>query len=436
MSAAAEDWSERVALGFPVGVFLAANAIHDAHLLIDAPDAARARVRYVAGNHDCSSTLTSGAGAGRVTTTGTHADADGPQRQAALVAALERVAAAAPGLVLVTAVPAVPEASVDHGGPARAVGAPGGPLVAGVRDVARDGDWLDGYAESLTAIAHVLDLAGARPQPDAVAVVGYLMDRNEGDHRGNLRELERLLARLGLRVASTWLSGGGVAELARVGEASAIVSLPYGRAAARLLGVRLGVPVIEVDVPFGLDGTARWLRAVGEGTGRGERAAAVAEEELARVVPLVDWTVPHHFLHRSMAFVGDPHLALACEEAAVELGMTVARHFVLSGPPHVTRLLARCGAERVVVDPKRTTLDRDVAALVEGGRCQLLVACSLGLPAGPMPVAMVELGFPSYFTHALTDRPFLCFRGFVGFVERAINELRRAELGAFDASRR
>jgi nitrogenase molybdenum-iron protein alpha/beta subunit len=319
---------------------------------------------------------------------------------------------------------------------ARKVAAAAGKLVASVPGNALSGDWLDGYAATLKVLARSIDLAGAEPQPGTVAVVGYLMDRNEGDHRGNLHEMERLLGQLGLRSASIWLSGGGVAELARVREAAAIVSLPYGREAARLLGERLSVPVIDVDLQLGLTGAERWLRAVAAATGRAGEVSTVVDTELSRAVPLVDWAVPYHLLHRALVFVGDPHLGLAWEEVAAEVGMRVERHFVLGRRAHAVRLLERCGADRVVVDPKRTTLDRGVLALVTEGRCHMIVGCSLGLPPGPQPAALVELGYPSFFTHALEERPFLFFRGFVNLVERMVNELRRAELIAHDGRRR
>jgi len=42
--------------------------------------------------------------------------------------------------------------------------------------------------------------------------------------------------------------------------------------------------------------------------------------------------------------------------------------------------------------------------------------------------AAVEFGFPSVYTHALFDRPFLGFPGFMAFVDTLANALRQNDL--------
>ena len=90
----------------------------------------------------------------------------------------------------------------------------------------------------------------------------------------------------------------------------------------------------------------------------------------------------------------------------------------------------------MVVDPKRTQLDHTLRDLIADGRCDVLVTDSLGYQSGPCRAAQVELGFPSFFTHALDERPTYFFRGALSLVERMINEMRRAELITFDLERR
>ena len=50
---------------------------------------------------------------------------------------------------------------------------------------------------------------------------------------------------------------------------------------------------------------------------------------------------------------------------------------------------------------------------------------SVGVVGG---TPVVELGFPSYFTHALYERPFLGFAGALAFIDSMANELRRIDL--------
>jgi nitrogenase molybdenum-iron protein alpha/beta subunit len=427
----ATDWSDRLSLTFTIGVYVAVNAVRDAYCIVDGPDCAHLKTQFLQGNHDWLADLTSVTGVHRVANTDLHPWKMVLGRDEEVEGVLRQMASyAGAGAVLVTSLPMATITGLDYDRATRAVGKETGKLVASVPSASLAGDWLDGYAATLKSLARAVSLDGAAPQPGNVALVGYLFDRHEGDHRANLAEIRRLLEGCGITLGAVWLSGGTLADLAEVRRASAIVSLPYGRDAAAILADRLGVPIVEAGLPFGLDGTARWLRQIAEPLGCADRVDAVCGAEFARALPALEWVVPYHLLHRRLAFVGDPHLGLALDEAAGEVGLTVERHLVLNRRGHAEALLRRCGEERVVIDPKRNTLQQLLTALCDGGECDLLVTCSLGMTPGLGEAAIVELGFPSFFTHALEDRPFLGVRGFVAVVERMVNELRRAEVAA------
>ena len=437
-SSSAADWSDRVSLTFTIGVYVAINALRDAYCIVDGPDCAHLKTQFLQGNHDWLADLTSVTGVHRIANTDLHPWKMVLDRDEAVEGFLRQMASfEGAAAVLITSLPMATITGLDYDRVTRKVALETGKVVASVPSASLTGDWLDGYAATLKTLARVVNLDGARPQPGSVAVVGYLLDRHEGDHRANLAEMRRLLEGLGLRLVSVWLSGGSVADLGEVRHASAIISLPYGREAATILASRLGLPLIETGLPLGLDGTERWLRQIAEPLGCGDLVDQVSAPELARAVPLLEWVVPYHLLHRRVVFVGDPHLGLALDEAAGEVGLTVERHVILNRRAHAEALLRRCGEERIVLDPKRNTLQRLLAPLFQDGGCDLLVANSLGVTPGLGAGAIVELGFPSFFTHALEERPFLFFRGFVALVERMVNELRRAELTAslLDGSR-
>jgi nitrogenase molybdenum-iron protein alpha/beta subunit len=247
----------------------------------------------------------------------------------------------------------------------------------------------DGYASALEALAAGLDLRGARPERGHVAVVGYLMDRNEGDHRGNVAELERMLRGLGLEPASVWLSGRPYEHLREARRAEAVLSLPHGRAAARVLARRLGVRLVEAGLPFGLEGTRRFLELLGRACGRRKEAAAFIRRELDLVAPRLEWSVPHAFLNRRFVFAGDPHYGAAFAELIAELG---GRAEPLGGSG-------------------------------KGPDADLLVADTRTLRRVRPRTAWLEFGFPCELTHILQDDPFLGFPGALGFLSRAANEV-------------
>ncbi|MBI5241271.1 MAG: hypothetical protein HY926_12435 [Elusimicrobia bacterium] len=267
-----------------------------------------------------------------------------------------------------------------------------GPAGLRPRRPARAGSARDGYAAALEALAAGLDLGGARPEKGKVAVVGCFMDRNEGDHRGNVAELERMLRALGLEPASVWLSGRPHETLREARRAGAVLSLPHGREAARVLARRLGVSVVEAGLPFGLQATRRFVETLGREFGRGKQADAFIRRELDLVAPRLEWSVPHAFLNRRFVFAGDPHYGAAFAELIAELG---GRTEVLDLPPH--------------------GLGPDAA--------DLLVADTRVLERTRPRTAWLEFGFPCELTHFLKDEPFLGFPGALGFLSRAANEV-------------
>jgi nitrogenase molybdenum-iron protein alpha/beta subunit len=387
------------------------------------------KTQYVQGNHDWLSTLTDISGLHRVANTALHPFHMARSREAEIVAFLARIASfAGAGAVAVTAMPMAAITGVDYDRLAARAAAEAGrcPVVA-VPGRSLSGDWLSGYAATMESLAKGLDLGPARPTAGHVAVVGYLHDRNEGDHRGNLRHLAALLGDLGLTLCSTWLSGATVADLRRVADAEVIVSLPYGRRAARALGKRLGLPVVETELPFGLDGTARWVRAVAAAAGVAERAEPAVDTWLEAVVPPLEWVVPAVFLHRRASFIGDPHLVRGLLDYASELGLRRGPCVVTARAGHAPDLAERAADLDLLFEPTRDAMTRHLAP-IRRGEVDLLVTNSTGASfiGGPTPV--VELGYPSFFTHALYDRPFLGFEGALAVADTLANALRRIDL--------
>lgn len=305
-----------------LGVYLAVNAVPDVYVLVDGPDCALYKAHYVHGRHDFESTLLRSDGRHRVAFTNVCARGVVREHDAVLAAAIRRLDALPDcAAVMATALPMCSITGIDYGRVTRA-------LAPGLKGAAFDappgslvGDWLDGYASALTALAKSLRLEPGRARPGTVAFVGHLMDRNEADRRADVRELERLAAGLDLECVSVWLSGRPYAELRRVEEAETIVSLPYARGAARLIAERVGARLIEAPLPFGLPKTAELVRALGAAAGRAGRAEAFVAAEQARVVPRFRWVLPHLFVGKRAAFAGDPHLFAGFADVAADAGL-------------------------------------------------------------------------------------------------------------------
>jgi hypothetical protein len=445
---------------FLIGAYLAVNAIPDTALVVDGPDCVLPKAEHIQGNHDLHSTLLSCERAHRILHTNATVTTIPLERtepiKASLWGALARPQINA---VLLTALPMAaitdppyellleevraalrPKAAVASATP------PAGHL-AFVPPGSLDGDWLDGFDATLLALARTLPLAERAPQPAAapprVAIVGYLMDRNEADHAANLAELARLVAGFAAALVSVWPSGRPVAELARAAQADLIVSLPYGRKAAEALAQRTGAPVVHTALPMGLDGTAQWVRAVAHAAGRAAAAEAFLEAELSAVAPRLEWVVPLVFLDRRFGFAGDPHLARAFIAMVEELGGEVPFRILWARPHNVPDDLRGDPAAdlHVLVDPRIGTMGGALRLLQHdhtvregehaGPPLHLLVGNSHSLedtaPA-QFGVSALEFGFPSFHSHALFDRPFLGFRGCLCLAGRMAERIRMDEL--------
>jgi nitrogenase molybdenum-iron protein alpha/beta subunit len=301
------------------------------------------------------------------------------------------------------------------------------------------GDWLDGYAAVLTALAREVPLAVAGPgpgpaaRPQRVALVGHLHHRLEADVTADLAELRRLVTALGLEVVCAWPDGGAWADLAAAGSADLVLSLPYARRAARVLAERTGAALLELELPIGLEASCRFVRQVGAATGRNHQAEAFVAQELDRVVPRLEWILAHELLGRQILVASDPHLVRGLRGALTELGCTVGRELVYARSEHGATPPDPADADA----PPHHVAPRMAALTVEnhGHRVSrgidLVVGCSFAvelLSEDAQRIPLVEVGFPQYYTHALHPQPLLGFDGALCFVSRLVTALRHQDV--------
>lgn len=418
------DYSARVMHTYLVGVFLAVNAIRDAYLVVEGPDCVHMKTQFVQGSHDWLSTLTSVSGFHRVTNTALHPVQMVRSREAGLQQVLRKLAAHDKTAgVLLSSMPMAFITGADYDRVCKDTADETGKTVVHVPGKSLSGDWLDGYAEALLSLARRIPLPNHGPlDPSNVAIVGYLFDRNEADHVANVRHLRDLLSRVGLQCVSVWLEGQGFGQLAEVARAGTILSFPYARKAARMIASRTGARVIECELPFGLDASERWLEGIGRELGVERRAREVIDEELARVVPSLEWVIPFQFQGRRVAYVGDPHMALGMKEIAAMLGAELRAAVVTNPASHCAGLEDRLRPARLQVWPKQNAFRAFLQEAIESERVTLLVTNHHGASFGN--VAWVEVGFPTMYRHALYDRPFLGFQGLLSFVDLLANAAR------------
>lgn len=417
---ALEAFGQPLDYPYLMGVYLAANAVSDLAVLVDGPDCARGKAEHIFGKHDLRSTLLDCRGLHRVECTFTDARNAALSREKEVrdrllcLARRDDVAA-----VLACALPLAQVTGTDYARVLRSCREEAGKPVCIVPAKSLQGGFMEGYSAALAALARGIALPEVRRVSGTVALVGLFMDRNEEDRRADLAEAERILRGLGLRLVSAWPAGGSCSGLARAASAQAVVALPYGREAAKILARRTGARFVETGLPLGLEASRRWTLALGRALGREEIARRFIDRELGRVAPRLEWVVGHSFLNKRFWLAGEGTALRGLAGFIEELGGLVAGG-------------ASVGGSGQGGDPGEPFLRRPTEGLwrrsLEEG-----LSKGLDLVVGPTPVvravrgrcAAMELGFPSYHTHAAAPQPCLGFEGCLGLAGRMLNAMGR-----------
>jgi nitrogenase molybdenum-iron protein alpha/beta subunit len=283
-----------------------------------------------------------------------------------------------------------------------------------------EGDWLFGFDQTLAALVGTLDLRGAKRRPaNNVALVGAFPHRMEMDEISNIAELVELLEDMGLNVVSVWPSGAPWEQLERVSQASAIISLPYGRVTARLLAERLGAELIETELPFGLSATRRWISGIGRVLGKRLRSERVVSERLKSVVPNLKWAVQSFMTGRRIVCAGDPHILPGLVEMLSEFGCVVPLAVVVA-ESRAGRQPVPLAAAETMYEPGTMTLKGKLRSMQAESKIDILIANSEICALADSSTPILEFGFPSYYSHALARVPYLGFAGAAAWVERVV----------------
>jgi len=400
-----------------MGAYLAVNALPDSYILVDGPDCSLYKAHFIFGRHDLRSTLLDINGWHRVCFTNVCAQSVTKDHNELIFRRLRKLdESEGPGIILLTALPGCSITGIDYEHLLRSVETILHKPAVAIPPASLLGDWLDGYAVTLRALARHMDLSGGNPKPENVALVGYFMDRNEGDHRGNLRELGRILQALSLNLVSVWLGGQPYEALRRVRDAGLILSLPYAREAAEEIARKTGARLVVAGLPFGFRATERWVRQVAEAEGRSREGEALLRAERRRVLESLEWIVPRLFLHSTVSYMGDPYLIDGFSEICEDLGLRLMDTVAMSRPER-KEVLEREGGPTITYEPDayhpvmQRIINRPPDIVVTNTNEIMRVVRWHRTP-------VVEIGFPSYFHHALADIPFLGFDGFLAFAER------------------
>ena len=414
-----------------LGAYVAASAISDAWMLIDSADCGTLRAEVIQDNHDWFANIIGPDGRYRIASTGMCPTSAILDRSELLGRQIGELASREGGILFVYPASVAAMVGVDYRAVLARMDRSGIQMPILVVDpLDALGNWVDGYQQILETVARSIDLSGRSLEGGTVALVGNLFDRYEGDCTANVAELERLLAGLGLRTVSTWLSGTTVDRLADVARAETLVALPFSGRSADILAGRTGARVVRAPLPLGLSATWDFLGRIGDATGRSALTRPFIEKEMGAVYDRLGKAVVQHILHREFLVCAEATLAVALAGFLQELGGDIR---LLAAAGDSSSIPASLTAGRVLAAADMEEL-RDAIAEAAGDASQppVLIGNQRAIvAASSRSVVPVPFGFQSGGIHCLTPTPYLGVSGAVSLVERiakasALEQLRRA----------
>jgi nitrogenase molybdenum-iron protein alpha/beta subunit len=408
------------------GVCLAVNAIPDAYLVYDAHNCGYHNAEKIAGNHDLFSDLMRWDQMNRIVRT----DLDSREyimgSEDKLSMKIRQVAERyRPGIVLVVRSNIVIVAGHDAEPVIRDLATKFDVPIILLSDKSVEGDHVTGYLHALAALVSRLDLRPAHDECQSVCIAGYVFDRNEGDHQGNVAEFEWMLAGIGVRPGPVLLSGRSWSEWGSMIAPQAVIDVAGEWDGARRLAERANASYLHAQLPLGIEGTCAWLRAVATTVGLPCDPEPFIDEELRRLVPTLQWILPRYFFGRTVMVFADRLLLSPLLAFVEELGLRVTAIGSTSVDYDEGTQQPRLPRAKYATAPRLTDeLHGFFVERRQEGEVDLVIGNALIHQIAKLAgIPCVELGYPSRAYHALRPSPFVGFGGVRVLVERMINAL-------------
>jgi len=235
-----------------------------------------------------------------------------------------------------------------------------------------EGDFHDGYSETLCQLAEQLVKKTGRVEPRTVNLVGLLRAGPD------LAELRRVLALIDVKVNAVLTADATREELERLGGAALNIVLcePSGKKAAELLFTMCGTPAIIEEIPMGYDATVRFLLRVAENLGI--PAPAALPEASGREPDCAS------LKHRHIAIISGPTRAVSMTRFLAEYGVVprlVVVDFASTVQETIKALVHPAGEVLIEPDHERIVqkLKEHEIDLLIGGMLELPMAKALAI---------------------------------------------------------
>jgi light-independent protochlorophyllide reductase B subunit len=291
------------------------------------------------------------------------------------------------------------------------------------------GDAAVGWQRAMEAV--VLKTARPMEEEGGINIIGPSL--LHGNWANDLDEIRRLLARCDIPVNAILGAGSDLAQVESLGRGlvNVVLAPDWGLGAAKLLEERLGLPFLkDLPLPYGIEGTDGFLRAILAHLGRGQEFCGEEGESVRRrIIPyLEDLDRKGRLGGAAAALFGRPSLAIPLGRWLYEYlgvlpvviglkGSAVWEDWQKEAGP-------LAGETRLLFNPHPLAVQEAWAE----ARPDLIFGSALERPWAPG--AFIEVDYP--MQPLLTMRPFLGYRGVLTLVEEIYHALMYYVLGNCD----
>ena len=412
---------------FLEGVYIGLNAVPDVYMILDAPFGCLLKLEKLGLNHDLTSNLLDPLGHNRVVTT-YHETSEVALGTAKLIrkAAHLVCSKASPRALLISEVTASSLALTDYASLSKEIEQQ---VKIPVKYLGADhlnGDFVDGFEAFVRCLCEVVTELTHQSEPslESVGIIGLFADRLERDWTAGVEQIKNALKCLGLD--AKWLMCGGdtLDKMVSGANVEYVIEFPLSTGAGDGFQKKFSSKVIGAELPIGIRKSIDFLTRIGEVSNRQEKARALIHDRVRAVLPFLDRVKEQFLFDKGVAIFATYDMVVPLASFMQELGMRVelvgvrTRHEekakqVIEG---LSELGMKCN---VIYDYSEEELvqalnNADSVDVVLGSTMEAVSAYEIG-------AGFVEIGYPSYRTHALYPRPFFLFEGTLRLAEEIVN---------------
>lgn len=293
-----------------------------------------------------------------------------------------------------------------------------------------ESDFWEGYNGIIRSYLETLDWS----QPverKTVNIFGYPFDRYEMEHGANIKELRKMLAKIGVKTQAIFLSGTSTQDLSRAVRAEYNIILPHASDMGGFLEKITKRESIYLEHPIGKTNTRRFLMAMSNKLKRGRRQLLeYIDEEEKTLAPILERT-KEVFREKKIGLVLDIPYIGALSSFLKELDASISfiairdRHF--GGRTMLDRILKAysIGEEDILVLDSPSM--REIISAVTDKNLDLVIGSGADIQhiRRKTDTRTMIFGFPSYGKHYTEkEAPFLGFGGMKNLSEELMECIR------------